>query len=46
MRNSVGAGRRRRFGTFVHNPAREFRREWDFLIFMTRNPLKRLDSEK
>jgi hypothetical protein len=29
-----------------HNPPREPTREGDFLIFIARNPLKRLDSEK
>jgi hypothetical protein len=29
-----------------HNPSRELAREEHFLIFIARNPLKRLDSEK
>jgi hypothetical protein len=31
---------------FDHNPTRELETEADFLIFIARNPLKRLDSEK
>jgi len=36
----------RLFETLAHNPPREPGRRSNFFIFFTRNPLKRLDSEK